>query len=345
MKALVLEDARTLTTQIVDDPVPTPGGALVTVMANGVCRSDWHAWTGHQYRPFPFVLGHEMTGVIEEVTPGVTRFRKGDRVIVPFAGYDGTCSWCQRGQSHLCENITVPGKHYSGGYAQYVAVPDVDRNLVRLPDEIPFADAAALGCRFMTAYHGVMDRARATAGEWVAVFGCGGIGLSAINIAAAAGCRVIGVDVNQGNLDIAKRMGAIHTIDSSQTAAADEIVEITGGGADLSIDALGIGPTCVPGILSLRKQGRHLQIGITQAKDAGYLGVPIDVIVYKELQLIGTLGMPTHRFDTLLAMVTQGLLTPGRMISREIGLDDVNAVFEGMSRSDITGTYVVTDFS
>jgi D-arabinose 1-dehydrogenase-like Zn-dependent alcohol dehydrogenase len=344
MKALVLEGVQQLAVRDLPVPEPRHGGVLVRVMANGVCRSDWHAWTGQQKRIYPFVLGHELTGVIEQVMPGVTRFKKGDRVIVPFAGSDGTCQHCVRGLSHLCDNLEVPGKTYSGGFAEYVAVPNADRNLVCLPEEISFTEGAALGCRFMTAFHGIVDRADVKAGEWVVVFGCGGIGLSAINTAVALGARVIGVDVNPGNLDYAKRLGAHFTVNSREVDPVAAVLEITDGGAHVSVDALGITETCVPGILSLRKTGRHLQIGITTHKEAGFIAVPIDVMVYKELQLVGSLGMATHRFASMLPMVADGRLSPGKMLNREISLSEVSSIFEAMTISANTGTFVITKF-
>jgi D-arabinose 1-dehydrogenase-like Zn-dependent alcohol dehydrogenase len=346
VKALVLEAVQKMSIQDLPDPRPSTNGAVIRVRANGVCRSDWHAWTGHQYRDYPFVLGHELAGVVEEIGQDVTGFAVGDRVVVPFAGSDGTCHWCQVGHSNLCENIAVPGKTYSpGGYAELVAVPMADRNLVRLPDEISFPDAAILGCRFMTAFHGVVDQAAVQPGEWVAVFGCGGVGLSAINTAVASGCRVIAVDINPENLAIAAKMGAAITIDSRTTDPVEAIKSATGLGAHVSVDALGIAETSGPAILSLRKRGRHLQLGVTSHLDAGYLPIPIDAIVYNEIQLIGSLGMATHRYDAMLRMISDGVLRPGLMLNREIGLGEVEGIFEMMTRQEITGTFVVTDYS
>lgn len=344
MKALVLEGVRRLA--IHERPIPQPGalGALVKVMANGVCRSDWHAWTGDIKRDYPMVIGHEMVGVVEEVMPGVTQFKKGDRVVVPFSGSDGTCVHCQRGAAHLCDNPLIPGKSYSGGYAEYVGIPLADRNLVKLPDEISFSEGAALGCRFMTSFHGLVDRAAIRAGEWVVVYGCGGVGLSAINIASALGCRVIGVDIHPGNLELARAMGAEFAIDSRRSSPVEAVLEITQGGANVAVDALGIAQTCVNAILSLAKSGRHLQIGITTQNEAGYIRLPVDTMVYKELQMIGSVGMAPHRFESMVPLVVQGKLTPGRMVSGEIALSDVGGVFEGMTRSATTGTFVVTKF-
>lgn len=344
VKALVLKGVQQIEVCDVPDAQPGPLGALIRVMANGVCRSDWHAWIGDTPRNYPMIIGHEMAGIVEEVMPGVTRFKKGDRVVVPFNGSDGTCVHCQRGWSHLCENMTVPGRSYSGGFAEYVGVPLADRNLVALPEEISFTDGAALGCRFMTSFHGLVDRAEIRAGEWVVVYGCGGVGLSAINIAAALGCRVIGVDVNPDNLALAQAMGASHTVNSREARPVDRVREITRGGADVSVDALGIPATCVDGILSLTKGGRHLQIGITTKAEAGYIKLPVDFMVYNELKMIGSLGMASHRFGSMLPLVVDKKLTPGKMVNREISLSEVQGVFEGMTKSANNGAFVVTQF-
>ena len=344
MKALVLEGIQKLTIRDMPDPEPGALGALIRVQANGVCRSDWHAWIGDIPRNFPMVIGHEMTGIVEEVMPGVTRFRRGDRVVVPFSGSDGTCEHCRAGSAHLCDNPVIPGKTYSGGYGEYVGVTLADRNLVPLPEEISFVEGAALGCRFMTSFHGLVDRAEIRAGEWVVVYGCGGIGLSAINIASALGCRVIGVDINPANLELARTMGADFVVDSRSVKPVEAVMDITRSGAHVTVDALGIADTCVNAILSLRKGGRHLQIGITTKNEAGYIRLPVDLMVYKELKMIGTLGMAPHRYDSMVPLVSQKKLQPGRMVNREIALGEVEAVFHDMTRSANTGTFVVTKY-
>ena len=256
MKALVLEGVQKLTLRDVPTPDLIPGGAMLRVKGNGVCRSDWHGWIGDSPREVPVVMGHEMSGVVEDVGPGVTRFKNGDRVVVPFSGGDGTCEYCRSGHSNLCDNNHHrPGRGYSGGYGEYVCVPLADFNLVHLPEEVSFTDGAALGCRFMTSYHGIVDRARVGSGEWVVVYGCGGIGLSAINIAASLGARVIGVDVNASNLHLAKEMGASCTVDSRENNPVEAVMEITKGGAHVSVDALGIAETCLNGIKSSAQDG------------------------------------------------------------------------------------------
>ncbi|MBD7936317.1 MULTISPECIES: zinc-binding dehydrogenase [Cytobacillus] len=343
MKALVIEGIKNAIVQEVPDPTIDENGVIVKVKANGVCRSDWHYWAGD----IPItqkILGHEFTGVVEEVGKNVKNYKKGDRVIVPFSGSDGTCPYCLQGHSNLCHSSYIPGSTYNGGYAEYVGVPLGDRNIIPLAEEISFLDGAALGCRLMTAFHGVVDRAKVEPGEWVVIYGCGGVGLNAINIAASIGATVIGVDINPKNLELAKQMGAHVVINSKEVDPVHAVKEITGGGANVSIDALGIADTCLNGIHSLAKRGRHLQVGVTTKVEDGKIALPIDQMVMQEIQFIGTLGMPNHRFDSLLPLVLQGKITPGKMVTAEISLSEVTKIFEEMSNYNTSGTYIVTEF-
>lgn len=344
MKALVLDGVQKLAVREVPDPTPAPDGVVLKVKANGVCRSDWHIWKGDIAVQYPLIMGHELVGVVEEVGRNVTRFKKGDRVIVPFSMGDGTCEQCRSGNSHLCDSSTMPGVTYDGGYGEYVAVPAADANLIPLPEELEFAQAAALGCRFMTAFHGIVDRARVQAGEWVVVYGCGGVGLSAINIATALGAQCIAVDVNSGNLELAKKMGAIHTVDAREADPVEAVLQITKGGAHVSVDALGSKVTCLNGINSLRKRGRHLQIGITKQGPEGDVPLPVTAMIMKEIEFITTLGMQAHRYGAMLPLVVQGRLSPQVMVNREISLSEVQGIFEDMTRNANTGTFVVTKF-
>lgn len=343
MKALVLEGVKNCVVREVPKPTIDDDGVLIKVMANGVCRSDWHMWIGDIESPLP-IIGHEFSGVVEEVGSNIKSFKAGDRVIVPFTGSDGICPHCVRGNSHLCDSYIMPGGAYTGGYAEYVGVPLAERNVVHIPEEISFKDAAALGCRFMTAFHGIVDQAKIQVGEWVVIYGCGGIGLSAINIANAMGANVIAIDINDANLELSKQMGAVHTINSKNVNPVELVKEITQGGADVSVDALGISQTCLNAIESVRKGGRHLQIGLTTKAEAGYISIPVDYMIYNEIQFITTVGMPAHRYKYMLPLVASGRFKPGQMVTKEISLSEVNEVFEGMSNYTHTGTFVVTKF-
>lgn len=344
MKALVMEDVKKAVVKEVPVPEIDDNGVLVKTMANGVCRSDWHVWIGDQ-DIIQDVIGHEFSGVVEKVGSNIKNFKPGDRVIVPFSGSDGTCPYCLAGETNRCDSFLVPGSAYQGGYGEYVAVPLGDRNVMHLPDSLSFADAAALGCRFMTAYHGLVDRVSVTPGETVVVYGCGGVGLSAVQIASSMGATVIGVDINDENLQLAKESGADYIINSKEVDPVEKVMEITNGGADVSVDALGIKETCINGINSLKKGGRHLQVGVTTKKEGGFIDIPVDEMVIAEKSFITTLGIPASRFTPLLHQVASGKLDPSKMVSGHIKLSDVEKIFQDMSDFKVKGTYVVTDFN
>ena len=350
MRAAVMEAIRKpLVVRDVPDPQLPPNGAILRAEAEGVCRSDWHAWSGDWSwigltPALPLVMGHEFCGVVEEVGAQVRNFKPGDRVLVPFSQGEGTCEYCRTGNSHVCVRPQLPGFSYWGGYGRLVGVPQADVNLVPMPDEVGFLEGAALGCRFMTSYHGIVDRAQVKPGEWVAVHGCGGIGLSAIHIASAIGANVIAVDLDDRKLELAKKVGAAHVINGRNTDAVNAITEITRGGAHVAVDALGIAATCRNAILSLRKQGRSLQIGLTSQNEKGDVALPIDRMVTMELQLIASLGMPASRYPSMLAMVAAKKLRPGDMITETVGLAGASRVLEEMTGFQNVGMSIINEY-
>ena len=292
----------------------------------------------------PHVMGHEFSGVIEEVGADVTRFKVGDRVIVPHAHGDGVCDYCRSGFTNVCENVTFAGTNYWGGYGEFVQVPAADRNLVPLPGSVSFEAAAGLGCRFMTAWHGIIDQAAVRPGEWVVVNGSGGLGLSAIQVASAIGASVIAVDINDRALELARENGAVHTINSRETAVPDAVRELTGGGAHVAVDALGIKATCLDAINSLRKRGRLLQAGLTSKAEEGFIALPIDVIVLTELSVIGTANMPIARFPDMMRMVENGVLDPEKMITRKVGLQEAGTILQEMGSFASPGISVLNNW-
>jgi D-arabinose 1-dehydrogenase-like Zn-dependent alcohol dehydrogenase len=347
MKAAVLDALhKPLQVRNVPDPACPPDGVIVKTLVEGICRCDWHFWCGDLSwmgikLPLPHVLGHEFCGVVEEIGPKVTTFKKGDRVLVPFSQGDGTCAYCRTGHSNLCSALSIPGVTSWGGYGEYVAIPRADPNLVRMPDGLTDLDGAALGCRFMTAYHGIVDRAQVRPGEWVAVHGCGGAGLAAVQIAAAIGANVIAVDLDERKLDLAKRVGAAQTVNAKAGDPLPAIQDVTGGGAHVAVDALGIAATSRNAICSLRKQGRALQLGFTGQAEQGEIAMPIDRIVLMELQLIGTLGMPTAAYPGLVQMVQAGKLDPKALITRTVPLQGASAILEEMTTFQTVGAAVI----
>ncbi|MEU8381856.1 alcohol dehydrogenase catalytic domain-containing protein [Streptosporangium sp. NPDC048865] len=306
-------------------PEPPPGGAVIRVEATGLCRSDWHGWQGHDpdIRVLPHVPGHELAGVVEVVGPGVSSWRAGDRVTVPFVCACGSCAACLAGDHQVCEHQTQPGFTRWGSFAEYVAVDHADVNLVRLPEEMSFGTAASLGCRFATSYRAVTAVGRVRPDEWVAVHGCGGVGLSAVMIAAAAGAQVVAVDVSAGALELARRFGAVACVGAGTSGAevAARVREATSGGAHVSIDALGSPGTCVASIESLRRRGRHVQIGLLP----GLTSLPMGRVIGYELELLGSHGMAAHAYPAMLEAVAGGALRPDALVTRTIGLEEAGA--------------------
>ncbi len=325
----------------VPDPAPEPNGVVVEVRATGVCRSDWHGWMGHDPAiALPHVPGHELAGVVAAAGHEVRGFRPGDRVTVPFCCGCGDCEPCRAGHTQICDHDFQPGFTAWGSFAELVALPRADLNLVRLPETLGFVEAASLGCRFMTAFAAVTEHGRVREGDWVAVHGCGGVGLSALMIATALGAAVVAIDVDDATLDLARTLGAVHTVDARAGDAADAVVELTGGGAHVSLDALGSAETCRSSIRSLRKRGRHVQVGLMLEGDRE-TAIPIDRVIAYELELRGVHGMAVGRYDALLEMIAGGAVDPARLIGRTIGLEDAGAELAAMGAFAQRGVSVI----
>ncbi|MFC4607004.1 zinc-dependent alcohol dehydrogenase family protein [Streptomyces maoxianensis] len=342
MRAVVFEEfGKPLAVREVPQPVPSRTGAVIRVEATGLCRSDWHGWMGHDTDiTLPHVPGHELSGVIESVGDDVANWLPGDRVTVPFICACGRCAACARGAQQVCERQEQPGFTHWGSFAEYVPVHHADTNLVALPDSMSFATAASLGCRFATAFRAVVGQGRVRPGEWVAVHGCGGVGLSAVMIAAASGARVVAVDVSPGALELARTLGAQVCVDASAPATdvADAVREASGGGAHLSLDALGAPVTCVNSVRSLRRQGRHVQVGLLPQG----VQLPMDRLVALELEILGSHGMAAHAYPEMMAMVASGALRPDLLVTTSIGLDDVPGALAALGSAPGTGVTVIT---
>ncbi|MGW0705259.1 zinc-dependent alcohol dehydrogenase family protein [Streptomyces sp. NPDC002643] len=349
MRAVVFERfGEPAEVRTVPDPHPNPRGVVVRVEATGLCRSDWHGWMGHDPDiTLPHVPGHELAGVVEAVGAAVTRWHPGDRVTVPFICACGTCPSCAAGDQQVCERQTQPGFTHWGSFAEYVALDHAEVNLVALPDALSYGTAAALGCRFATAYRAVVAQGRVRAGEWVAVHGCGGVGLSAVMIAAASGARVIAVDVSPQALDLAREFGAAHCVDASaapngsdEPDTAEAIRDLTGGGAHVSLDALGSPATCAASVNSLRRRGRHIQVGLLPTPD-GTTPVPMARAIALELELLGSHGMQAHAYPEMLEAVRAGILRPDLLVTSAIPLDATPAALAAMDTTPGSGVTVI----
>lgn len=311
------------------------------VHATGLCGSDWHAWAGHEELTLPHVPGHELAGVISAVHPEVQHWKVGDRVTVPFVCGCGACDWCRNGNAQVCPNQQQPGFTHWGSFAEHVALHAADTNLVAIPDAVSFEAAAALGCRFATAYRALTARARLRAGEWLTVVGAGGVGLSAVMIAKALGARVIAVDRSPEALQAAKDLGADQVILADGRDVPSAVGEITGEGSDVSVDAVGSEATCAAAVLSLRRRGRHVQIGLLPT-ETGLSQVPMARAIAWELDLLGSHGMAAADYPGMLALIADGVLRPQDLIERVVGLAEAARLLPAMQRSATPGMTMIS---
>ena len=346
----------------VPKPSAPPGGVVVKVMATGVCRSDWHGWRGHDSdiveHGLPFTPGHELSGIVVELGEGTTNFAVGDRVAVPFILSCGACRQCSRGRSTVCESQAQPGFTVHGSMAQFVALPRADRNLCKLPPEVTYIAAAALGCRTTTAFRAVVQRGDVRAGDVVVVWGCGGLGLSAVMVAVAQGARVIAVDTSGPACEKARELGAFACVDATgkggelgetgsllaaQQAAA-QVVAITpdGVGADVAFDCAGFASTSEGACWSVRRAGRVVQVGLPiGGRDTV---VPMARVANQELEIVGSHGLAADDMPRVLAMVASGKLRPQDLIEREVDLEEGARAIAAMDDGSPLGMTMVTSF-
>lgn len=346
MRAAVFESfAGGLSVQNVDTPKPHPDAAIIKVEACGLCRSDWHGWMGHDSDvQLPHVPGHELAGIVAEVGANVTMWRPGQRVTVPFCCGCGTCPECVSGNQQICDCYTQPGFTQWGAFAEFTEIRHADVNLVALPETIDFTTAASLGCRFATSFRGIVHQGRVTGTDVVAVHGCGGVGLSAVMIAASLGAKVLAVDINQDTLALAKACGAAATINARTSEdVVEEIRALSGGGAHVSMDALGSQVTCYNSIACLRKRGRHVQVGLTLGNDTDPR-IPMSLVIGKELEVVGSHGMQAFQYAGMLDMIQRGQLQPDKLLTQTVTLEQACELLPQMGQFAGTGVTVIDRF-
>jgi alcohol dehydrogenase len=353
MRAAVLEaHGEPLAVKDVDYPEPKPDQVIVETEACGICRSDWHAWQGDWSWigagvPEGQILGHEPAGVVSAVGSDVETLEEGDRVAVPFHLGDGTCPHCREGRANNCETVLPLGlsEYSQGAFAEAFPVREADFNCVKLPDDVGFTEMAGLGCRFMTAYHALADRANLRPGDWVAVHGCGGVGLSAIHIADALGAHPIAIDLVDDKLERAEELGARATVNVTEVdSSAQAVQEITNGGADVSIDALGVADTCKNSVNSLGTRGSHVQVGLTTGEEEGQIELPVDIMTMQEIDFHGSFGMPLVRYEELFNLIAQGTLEPDKIIGETLSLEEAPDTLASMDDYGTVGIPVITEF-
>ena len=328
----------------VADPVPQKSGVVVKVAASGLCLSDWHGWMGHDPDiVLPHVPGHELAGTIVEVGKGVKKWKSGDRITVPFVGGCGNCAYCLQVDPQVCDHQFQPGFTAWGSFAEYVAIDYAEDNLVALPEDLDFTQAASLGCRFITAYRGLVDQGRLRAGQRVAIFGCGGVGLSAIQIAKALGAEVYAVDITTEKCQHALELGADHAFNSRTSDPVEIIRELSRGGVHVSMDALGQTSTCLQGIQSLRKRGKHIQVGLMTGKHA-HPALPMDKIIAHELEILGSHGMQAAKYPEMFSLIKSNRIDLNKMIRNRVSLSEVPELLPQMKETSQAGITVINKF-
>ena len=346
MRAAVFESFQgEITIHNIKDPTPRLDGVVVKVKATGLCRSDWHGWMGHDPDiELPHVPGHELSGIIEAIGKDVKNFNVGDRITVPFVSGCGSCGECRSGNHQVCDFQSQPGFTHHGSFAEYVALDYADTNLVKIPDSISDVTAATLGCRFITSFRAIVAQGKVMEGQHVAIHGCGGVGLSAIMIANALGAQVIAIDINTDTLELAKKLGATSIINATNDSeVVATIMEITDGGAHVSLDALGSAKTCFNSISGLRKRGKHIQVGLMTG-DHKHPQIPMDKVLAHELEIIGSHGMQAYKYPEMLKMICDGILHPEKLLERTISLEEATLALLNMNKFEHKGVLVIDSF-
>lgn len=339
MKAAVFHGPeRGLTIEDIPIPKISATQVLVKVAACGVCHTDLH-YLEHGVPTFkkpPVVLGHEASGVIEDVGSDVTGWKKGERVLIPAVLTCGHCAFCRMGRENICAHMTMLGNHIDGAYAEYVAVPAKD--LLRLPESIPLAEASIIADAISTPYHAVKNRARVQAGDRVVVFGCGGVGMNAVHLAAVCGAYVIAVDVNERKLAWAKEFGAAQTVNATKVErVSKEIRRLTGEGADIAMEVIGNPRTIEEAFDCVRVGGRLCVVGYTHEA----ISIVAGKIMFKEIEVVGSLGCRPLDYQSLIRLVEMGKIDVKRQVTHRFPLAELPKAFavmkEGVSlRSIVT---------
>lgn len=326
MKAAVLTSKgdKELAVQDVPSPSAGPGELLVRVAACGLCRTDLHYLHGlPTFKEPPIILGHEIAGRVESLGPNVEGWKGGERVLLPPVIPCGACEYCFKGRGTLCLNQRMLGNHDDGGFAELVRVPAWAA--FRLPDSIPLEAGSIVSDAVSTPYHAVVNRAKVQPGEWVVIFGCGGVGLSTVQIAKAAGARVIGVDIQPWKLETASALGADAVVDGKDArAAGKELKKITGGGADVAFDVIGNPEVLQSATNAVKWGGRVIVVGYSEKPAT----LPSGRIMFREIEVKGSLGCGLQDFPHVIDLVAQGKVRLDRMVTHRLPLADINKGFK-----------------
>ena len=332
MKAAVFHGPdRPLEVTDIPTPTPGPGEALIRIAGCGMCHTDLH-YLDHGVPTFkdpPIVLGHEPSGTIESLGAGVDGRHQGDRVLIPAVLSCGRCRYCRAGRENLCDNLRMLGNHMDGAYAEFIVVPAAE--LVVVPDSVPLVEVSIVADAMSTPYHAVKHRGRVTVGDHVAVVGCGGVGLNVVQCATVAGGRVIAVDTNPERLEIARRLGAIETVNPDEVDRIDKhIRQLTDGGVDVAFEVIGNPQTMRSAFGLLRRGGRLCIIGYSQDD----LVLSAGKLMFHEMEVVGSLGCGGRDYPEIMELVAAGRLQVEPVVSGTIPLEHIAEGFDRLRRGE-----------
>lgn len=339
MKATVLvESGKMLQYTDMPMPEPGPGELLIKVAACGVCHTDLH-YIEHGVATFkepPLILGHETSGTVAGVGPGVTGFSTGTRVLVPAVVTCGKCRLCRIGKENICEQMLMFGNHVHGSYAEYMVAPAKD--VFVLPESIPLEEGAVIADAISTPFHAVRNRGNVRAGDVVVVYGCGGVGINAIQVAAASGAHVIAVDISEKKLAWAKEFGASACVNAAvETKVPKAIKKLTGGGADVVFEAIGRPETIESAFECVRAGGRLVVIGYTDQP----VSLSAAKIMFREVEVVGSLGCRLVDYPLILQMCAEGKLKVKALVTHKFPLKEIEQAFELMKKGESLRSIVI----
>jgi alcohol dehydrogenase, propanol-preferring len=310
--------------QIEEVPIPAlnAGEILVKVAACGLCHTDLH-YIDHgvpTVKHPPLILGHEATGIVALTAPGVTSIKEGDRVLLPAILTCGQCAACRVGRENICQRMRMFGNDVDGSYAEYVKAPAKD--VFILPEEIPLVEGCIIADAVTTPYHAVKNRAGVRPGDHVVVYGCGGVGLNVVQFANLAGGIVIAIDVSEEKLEWARRLGASFTLNPRQIEGevARTVRKLTGGGADIAIEAIGNPSTIQDAFSTLHPGGRLVVVGYTDHEVALSAGR----IMYREMEIRGSLGCRPVDYPRVIELVRAGRIQVSPLVTARFPLAEIN---------------------
>ncbi|MFC1563708.1 zinc-binding dehydrogenase [candidate division KSB1 bacterium] len=315
----------------VEKPSPGADDIVVKIAACGVCHTDLH-YLDHgtpTYKQPPMILGHEPSGYVAEAGSNVKKFKEGDRVLLPAVLTCGVCDFCRTGHENICNTMTMLGNHIDGAYAEYIKVPAKD--ICFLPDEIPLEEGSIIADAISTPFHAVKNRAQVKPGDTVVVFGCGGIGINIVQVAAAAGGVVIAVDIIDRKLEIAEKFGATITINPTKVEKlGKEIKKLTGGGADIAIEAIGRADTIQEAFGTLRKGGRLVVVGFAGEN----ISINAGKIMFFEMEIVGSLGCRPVDYPKIIELARLGKIKVKELVTNRFPLEQINDAFDLLRSHD-----------